>query len=306
MLRIVVVGAGPMGRLHARAVARRAEEVGDCELVGVLDRHAARSERVAGEFGGRALARGELQGDGAIVAVPAAAHAAVASRVLEAGMDLLVEKPMTGSAKGAQCLVEAAEQRGRILAVGLSEWWNPVWPRVFEAAGTPERIRVDRFHPRTDRGLDIDVVQDFMLHDLDSVRRRLHAESRAVESLEATGRCVSNDRVDEAEAVLTLTDGTRIELAASRVHAAKRRTIEVSGDRGTVSADLITGRVTGPDGHPIPPAPVVAGLGEPLDLQLADFVRACRERSRPENDGEEGVATLELVDRVRAAIGQGV
>lgn len=302
MLRVIVVGAGPMGRLHARAVARRAGEVGDCLLAGVMDRHAARSERVAREFGARALSLEDADGDAAIVAVPAAEHATVATGLLARGLDLLVEKPMTGTAKGARRLLEAATRNERVLAVGHVEWWNPVWAQVLEAAGTPKRIRVERLHPPTERGLDIDVVQDFMLHDLDGVRRRFETTA---EVIEATGRCVTNARLDEARAVLGFEGGARVELSASRVHAARRRTIEVEGRFGLASGDLDSGQVVGPDGQALPRVRGDAALAEPLDRQLADFVRACVERSRPVNDGEEGVATLELVDLVRAAIAQG-
>ena len=184
MMRVVVVGAGPMGRLHARAVARRAAEIGDCRLAGVLDRHTARSERVASEFGAPPLSVGDFEAEAAIVAVPTGEHAGVAGPLLDRGIDVLVEKPMTGTAKGARSLLERARSTGRILAVGHTEWWNPVWARALDAAGKPERIRVERFHPPTDRGLDIDVVQDFMLHDLDCVRRRFDG---TLTSISATG-----------------------------------------------------------------------------------------------------------------------
>ncbi len=302
MLRFVVVGAGPMGRLHARAVARRAAEVGDCRLAGVIDRHAARSERVAREFGTQALALGDADAEAAIVAVPATEHAQVASRLLSSGSDLLVEKPMTGSASGARRLVEEARRNERVLAVGHVEWWNPVWSRVLEAAGAPKQIRVSRFHPPTDRGLDVDVVQDFMLHDLDCVRRRFPS---APDLVEAAGRRVVSERIDEARVVLGFEGGVRVELDASRVHAERRRTLEVEGSLGRASGDLVSGEGVGPEGRSLQRAPDVKALAEPLDLQLEDFVRACTERRRPVNDGEEGVATLELVDRVRAAIGRG-
>lgn len=305
-----------MGRLHARAVARRASAVGDCALAGVTDRHAARSERVASEFASTALPLEQAiaAAEAAIVAVPTSEHAGVASTLLSRGLDLLVEKPMTGTASGARPLLALARRTDRMLAVGHVEWWNPVWSRVLEAAGKPSRIRVQRLHPPTDRGLDIDVVQDFMVHDLDAVRRRWGAAATLVE---ASGRRVSNARLDEARVVLAFEGGPQVELAASRVHAKRCRTIEVEGAAGSASGDLDsgsvagwegdleTGSVAGPEGDVGDREPDSSGLCEPLDLQLADFVRACVARDRPVNDAEEGVATLELVDRVRAAIGEG-
>ena len=291
-----------MGRLHARAVARRAEARGDCRLVGVVDRHETRSERVAEEFGAPACHLGEVEADAAIVAVPTAEHARVAEALLTQGVDLLVEKPMTGAAASARALLSAANQQGCVLAVGHTEWWNPVWPRALEASGRPKHMRVFRFHPPTDRGLDIDVVQDFMVHDLDSVRRRVPGD---IVSFVAKGRRVANALLDEAEVELVYADGLRVELAVSRVHASKRRRIEIEGRCGRVTGDLVTGKIMEPGGRVRVVAPSDPMLGEPLDRQLADFLGACRDRSRPVNDGEQGVATLELVDRVRAAIERG-
>lgn len=304
MLRIAVVGAGPMGRLHARAVSRRARAVGNCSLVGVSDRHAANSAGVAREFGGAALSLGQAieAADAAIVAVPTAEHAGVATALLSSGLDLLVEKPMTGTASGARRLLDLARRSERTLAVGHAEWWNPVWSRVLEAAGEPLRIRIRRLQPPSERGLDIDVIQDFMLHDLDWVRRRLGTTATLVE---ASGRRVANERLDEARVVLAFEGGTQVELVASRVHAARCRTIEVEGEGGSVSGDLDSGTVVGRASDYAPASSEASGLREPLDLQLADFLQACADRSRPINDAEEGVATLELVDRVRAAIGEG-
>ena len=186
--------------------------------------------------------------------------------------------------------------------MGHVEWWNPVWSRVLEAAGEPVRIRIHRLQPPSEQGLDIDVIQDFMLHDLDWVRRRLGTADTLVE---ASGRRVANERLDEARVVLAFEGGTQVELVASRVHTARCRTIEVEGESGSASGDLNSATVVGSAGE-LRPRPFGApGLQEPLDLQLADFLRACADRSRPINDAEEGVATLELVDLVRTEIGEG-
>lgn len=311
MLRVVVVGAGPMGRLHARAVARRAARAADCRLVGIVDRHPARSERVATEFESTSLSRVPDAADAAIVAVPTGEHARVVGRLLARGLDVLVEKPMTGTARGASALAERARQAQRVLSVGHAEWWNPVWSEVLCAAGAPRNVLVERLHPASDRGLDIDVVQDSMLHDLDWLRRTIDAP---LSRLEATGSCLRHDRLDEAEARLEFGNGVSATLRASRVHAERRRRVEVEGDSRRVRGDLLTGEVVdleggaslrpagsrGSDEDPDSPARF-----EPLDLQLADFLEACATRGKPVNDASEGVATLEWVDRVRASIAAG-
>ena len=308
MRRIAVIGAGPMGRLHARAVSRRAEAIGDCVLEAVVDRHGARSECVAGEFGGRALtavaalcsADAVARVDAAIVAVPTREQAGASEALIVAGLGLLIEKPMTGTAAGAARLARHAADAGRILAVGHTEWWNPVWPRLLAACGIPRRVTLQRRHPPTERGLDIDVVQDFMIHDLDWVRRSFAGK---IASLEAEGRAVRNERVDEARVELTFDDGATASLVASRVHADRSRVVEIEGTAGRATADLLTGEISLEEGEALRAAPDASGsLQEPLDRQLEDLLDACVSRKPPVNDAAHGVATLEWVDRIRARI----
>jgi predicted dehydrogenase len=289
-----------MGRLHARAIARRADRVGDCVLKAVIDRHPRSAARIAGEFGGTGsedLRRCLGDIDVAVIAVPTRAHTAVAIELLENDLDVLVEKPMAPTVAEADALVQLAHERGRILQVGHVEWYNPTWRAAAERAGTPLSIEVDRLSPRSDRGLDIDVIQDFMLHDLDWVTRWIAGD---VVRLKANGRAVVNDRLDEAEAELHFASGCRVRLRASRVHAERRRQLRIEGRDGMVCANLLTGHVDG-----VAPAMESTVLGEkvePLDAQLADFLEACRSREAPENEGGVGVAAVTIVERVRAAI----
>jgi predicted dehydrogenase len=150
--------------------------------------------------------------------------------------------------------------------------------------------------PPSDRGLDIDVVQDFMLHDLDWVTRLLGEE---VVELEARGRCVMNDKLDEAEANLRFSSGCRASLRVSRVHSERHRSVCIEGSEGTATADLLQRAGAG------------AGVGEgplrdpgmdPLEAQWADFLASLRSRKNPTTDAAAGVAALEIVDRVRASI----
>lgn len=305
MLRLAIVGAGAMGGLHARAITRRSEAVGDCRLVAVADRHLARSRRLADAFDTEAAAGPDAvigAADAVIVAAPTTAHRAVAERLLAGGLDVLVEKPMTGSAEGATALAEQARAAGRVLGVGHSEWFHPTWRRALAAAGSPRQIEIERRMPPSKRGLDIDVVQDFMLHDLDWLRRALPG---ALELCEGTGRSVeAGGPWDEASVTLGLPGSQgRARLHASRVSASRARRLTIEGEQGRVEADLLTGEIQGgaPGSGPGATLPEAepSDLDEPLDRQLSDFVAACRERRPPENDGVVAIETLRLVDRVR-------
>ncbi len=320
MRRVGVVGAGPMGQLHARAIARRAASRGDVELAWTLDHHPARSEAVARAYGGRVgrtldeIAAGI---DVAVVAVPAVDHVEVSGCLLEAGVDVMVEKPMARDWPSARALADRARALGRVLAVGHVEWFNAELERARAAVCEGCRIEVVRAMPASSRGLDLDVVQDLMLHDLDWIARihggaveLLRARGSATplpaaavegvaagESVVDAGRADDPAYVDEAEVELGLPGGGTATLRASRRARARERSVHV--ERGGVSLrfDLLAFA---------PAREAEDGEGaEPLDRAWADFLQACSERSVPENDAEAGVAAVALVERVQSALRRG-
>jgi predicted dehydrogenase len=300
MTRIGVVGAGPMGRLHARAVRRLADRGLPCELTLVIDRHLGRAETLASEFGGSAASDSSAltsRVDAVVVAVPASAHFELARVLLDEGLDLFIEKPLAESVVAGEQLVRAAQAAGRVLQVGHIEWYNACLHRAAALAGVPQRIEVDRLHPPTGRGRDIDVVQDLMLHDLDWTTRLI---GEPVTSVEASGRKVDGDRLDQAEARLGFESGCRVVLRASRVDSVRRRHVRIEGTHAVVELDLLSGRIES-DGQLVQAAPVDAA-GDPIELQWLDFLQAVEKREDPVNDGRVGVAALRLVDRVRDAI----
>jgi predicted dehydrogenase len=290
-----------MGRLHARTVARSAEQGNGCVLTVVIDHHDGRADAVAKEYGARASSdlEAELSGlDAVIVCVPTSGHFSMAEFLLERSLDVLVEKPLAGSVSEGLRLDSLARRQRCILQVGHVEWYNQSWREAARSAGKPRSIEVERLSPPSDRGLDIDVVQDFMLHDLDWVTRLLGEE---VVELEARGRCVMNDKLDEAEANLRFSSGCRASLRVSRVHSERHRSVCIEGSEGTATADLLlragAGAGVGVGERP----PRDAGM-DPLEAQWADFLASLRSRKNPTTDAAAGVAALEIVDRVRASI----
>ena len=297
MIRVGIVGAGRMGRLHARTVAGFGEREKSCALTVVVDRHEGRADAVAQEFG--ACTSRDLEAvfsdvDAVIVCVPTSAHFSMTESLLERDLDVLVEKPLAGSVAEGLRLGSLARERGRILQVGHVEWYNQGWREAARLAGKPRSIEVERLNPPSDRGLELDVVQDFMLHDLDWVSRLLEEE---VIEVEAQGRCVMNDKLDEAEAMLRFSSGCRVRLRASRVHSERRRRVRIEGSEGTATADLLTRRVNDAGSADDPEL-------DPLQAQWADFLESLRSRKDPEAGAAVGVAALEIVDRVRESIFQ--
>lgn len=284
-----------MGRLHARTISRVAAADGKCVLAAVVDRHRGRAKAVADAFGGSAstdLSTVVADVDAVVICVPTGEHSSLTKFILEQDRDVLVEKPLAASVAEGRHLADLARSRGRILQVGHIEWYNRGWRDAIELAGVPRTIEVERLNPVSDRGLDIDVVQDLMLHDLDWVTRLLGEE---IVELKAEGRCVLHDKLDEAEVDLEFRSGCRVRLRASRVYSERRRIVRVSGSKGSATADLLTRRLEGTS-ETTPAGP------DPLESQWRDFLHAVHCRESPDADARVGVAALEIVERVRDAI----
>ncbi|MBW2425196.1 MAG: Gfo/Idh/MocA family oxidoreductase [Deltaproteobacteria bacterium] len=301
-LRVGLVGAGEMGRLHARTVAAEARRDASCVLVGVADHHPGRAAALARECGGRGCERLEEiveDVDAMIVAVPTCDHFELACELLGRGLDLLVEKPLVESVAEGEELVARARRDGRILQVGHVEWYNPAWREAARRAGTIHRIEVERVSPPTTRARDIDVVQDLMLHDLDWVTRLVGEE---IVGIETHARPTAAGRLEEVEATLHFQSGCTARLLASRIASQRRREARIEGSQATVVADLLTrsvrregegtGEVEEQSGDP----------SDPLTLQWRDFVEAVASRKQPPASGEVGLAALRLVDRVQRSV----
>jgi predicted dehydrogenase len=303
-LRAAVVGAGDFGRNHAR-VYRQLEEA---ELVGVVDTDAERARRVAEEFSTAALPDVEsLRGkvDAASIAVPTVHHAAVGCRLLELGIDILVEKPMAASLTEADRLIETARRHGRVLQVGHLERFNPAMVAVAGVVQQPLYFEVHRLGVFSPRSLDVDVVYDVMIHDLDIL---LALTASPVVEVRSLGIPVVTDKVDIAHARLEFASGAVASVTASRVSVERVRKLRffqaheyISVDYGRQDALRIRVRQPGPnpqfDFEQIP-----TRVQEPLEGELRAFLDAVRRRAVPVVDGGAGRRALELADRVMAGI----
>jgi predicted dehydrogenase len=306
-VRVGVVGVGALGQHHARVYAH----LPDAELAGVYDADHARAAEVAGRHGSRAFHRLEElidAVDAASVAVPTVDHHRLARELLEAGRDVLVEKPMTATLAEADDLLRLARDEHRILQVGHVERFNPAVAVLAAHVSRPRFIEVHRLASFSPRSLDIDVVLDLMIHDLDIV---LSLEASDPVQVDAVGVPVLTSRVDIANARLRFASGLIANLTASRVSAEKVRKFRVFSPRTYVSLDLAARaaavhRLVGTEeGRPeIAIERSVAPDQEPLARQLAAFVSSVRGRTAPTVSGEDGRRALALahtiLDRMRA------
>jgi predicted dehydrogenase len=303
-LRAAVVGVGYLGAFHAEKYA----SMGDVDLVGVADTVPERARAVAARCRTQALTDyRDLFGrvDCVSLAVPSPLHFALAHEFVMHDVDVLVEKPLTTTVAEGRALVAAAEQRGRILQVGHLERFNPAIRALADVVTHPRFIECDRLAPFVERGTDVDVILDLMIHDLDVILSVVHGD---VHSVEAVGVPVLSDSVDIANARLRFTGGCIANVTASRVALKRERKIRIFQADTYVSVDYgekhvrVCRRVVS-DG-----APTIAveehslGEGDALFDEIEHFAQAVQTRQRPLVDGRTALRALEVAELVRSSL----
>jgi predicted dehydrogenase len=303
-IRVAVVGAGEFGRNHARVY----REIDNVELVGVFDTDRARAEDAAREFRTHPFSSlSEVHGraDAATVAVPTAQHAEVGCKLMEMGLDVLVEKPMARDIAEAEALLHAARKHRRVLQVGHVERFNPAVLAVEPILNNPLFFEVHRLGVFTPRSLDVDVIYDLMIHDLDIL---LALVQQPVSEVKAVGIPVLTDKVDIAHARLEFAGGAVANITASRVSTERVRKVRFFQQHEYVSLDYARRdalRVRVKKAGPQPEfafEKLAAPATEPLRAELESFVECVRARREPRVNGPAGRAALELAARVMASI----
>jgi len=305
-IRVAVAGCGEFGRNHARVYG----EMESAELVGVYDTDPARAAAFAQEFGTKAFGSlEEMAGlvDAASVAVPTVAHAEVGCRLMEMGIDVLVEKPMAKDLADADVLLAIAEKHSRILQVGHVERFNPAVLAVEPILNRPLFFEVHRLGVFTARSLDVDVIYDLMIHDLDILLALVGEE---VIEVKAVGIPVLSDKVDIAHARLEFAGGAVANVTASRVSTERIRKVRFFQQHEYISLDYarrdaLRVGVKRPGPQPEFAFEKLPASGvEPLRAELEAFLQAVGTRKPPKTNGKAGRAALELATRVMACIQQ--
>ncbi|MFZ5774780.1 MAG: Gfo/Idh/MocA family protein [Thermodesulfobacteriota bacterium] len=304
--RVGVIGVGYLGKFHARKYAAMA----DVELVGVADVNPAHAAEVAQFCNTEAFADyRELlaQVDAASVVVPTSLHHQVASEALLAGVDVMLEKPMTVTLDEADDLNRLAGEGGRILQVGHIERYNPAILAMEEHLATPLFIESHRLHPFKPRGLDVDVVLDLMIHDIDIV---LSLVKSPIATIHAVGAPVFTKTTDIANARLIFANGCTANITVSRISKESMRRLRIFQPSSYISVDyakkefmVIRPGAPGADG--IPAEEVVKACfmhQDALEMELADFVSHVRNRTRPRVSGEEGRLALSVAQEIMTQI----
>ena len=316
-IRVAVVGTGEFGRNHVRVW----REIEGAELVGIVDSNGARAQKIASEFGVRVLPGIESLAaesvDAVSLAAPTKEHAVIGCRLLEAGHDVLVEKPIASSLEEADRLIASAKLGRRLLQVGHVERFNAAIVAVRDIVSRPLFFEVHRLGIFTPRSLDIDVVYDVMIHDLDILLSLVHSE---VDDIKAVGIPVITDKVDIAHARLEFANGTVANLTASRVSTERVRKLRFFQEHEYISLDFSRQDVLRVRVQPNGAAPTANSDGaaapfpgvnfekvatspeEPLRAELRSFLECVRTRKTPLVDGHAGRRALALADRVMSGI----
>ena len=233
-IRTAVIGVGSMGRWHADKYAALPES----ELVAVVDADGDRAQAVADELGTEALGDfRELIGrvDAVSVVTPTSLHYDVAKTLLENGIHVLVEKPITSTVDQARELVDLAASRKLVLQVGHLERCNPAVVALTEFVDEPRFIESNRIAPYKPRALDVSVVLDLMIHDIDLVHAFVQSP---MASVDAVGRRVFSDNIDVANARIRFANGCVANVTSSRISMKTERSLRIFQDDSYVSADL--------------------------------------------------------------------
>ncbi|HEV2113582.1 MAG TPA: Gfo/Idh/MocA family oxidoreductase, partial [Terriglobales bacterium] len=292
-LRVAVIGVGAFGRNHAR-VYHELAKAGEVELAGVVDSDSARAAAVAREFETKPFASveellSEAKPNAASVAVPTEAHLAVARALMQAGVDVLIEKPLAASLDEADELIRLAQQQKRIAQVGQLERFNPAVRATLPLITKPMFFEVHRLSVFTPRSLDVDVVLDLMIHDLDVV---LSFVNSPVKEIRAVGLPILSPKVDIANVRMEFDSGCVANFTASRVSTERVRKLRFFQPQQYISIDYTRQDVVAfsvgdmpvsqaaSDGMEHPSSPEIKILKpkikqeEPLRAELLAFLKA--------------------------------
>ncbi len=330
-----MIGVGAFGRNHAR-VYRQLQQAGSVRLVGVVDPDTTRADAIAREFECKAFGSVEQmltthsEVQAASVAVPTVLHVEVARTLMEAGVDVLIEKPVAATLCEADELLRVALEHKRVAQVGHLERFNPAVRATLPLINRPMFFEVHRLSVFSPRALDVDVVLDLMIHDLDVV---LTFVKSGVKEIRAVGLPILSGKVDIANVRVEFESGCVANFTASRVSTERVRKLRffqpgqyISIDYGR--QDVLVFSVGGagdtsfaPDAHSFAKDPNEWGTRpsvnpqismskpaitaeEPLLAEISAFLQAVRERSRPVVSLKDGMRALELGLAILEEIGR--
>ena len=309
-VRTAVIGVGYLGRFHAQKYAALPQS----ELIAVVDASAEHRAKVAAETGCRAVADyrdilGEVEA--VSIATPTPLHYPIARECLERGVHVLVEKPITTTLDEARALVETAARTGRILQVGHLERFNAAILALAGTLGTPRFVESHRLAPFRERGTDVNVVLDLMIHDIDLIQSLVGSP---ITSIDAVGRSVFSAGLDIANARIRYANGCVANTTASRVSMKMERKLRIFQDDAYISIDLQQKVLTivrkPPAGADAPKGQVVIEertyeQGDALKFEVEAFLKSIVDGTAPAVTGADGLRALDTATQITQMVHEG-
>jgi predicted dehydrogenase len=304
---VAVVGTGYFGRFHAEHYARNKR----AQLVTVVDTNEERARAVAAEFGAEpAFDYRSIFGkvDAASVAVPTPLHYEIARDLIQSGIHVLVEKPIADSVESANALTSLAEQRKVVLQVGHIERFSSAYRTLANVISKPLYFESYRISPWKNRGVEVDVILDLMIHDIDMI---IGLVDSPVSKVDAVGTPVLGRRIDLANARINFESGCIANVTASRVSYKTERKMRVFGRNHYLSCDLGEGRIAG---YRLRGDPAVMGLAaiesenyqiekqDSLANEIDAFLDCITTASKPLVDGRAGCEALRVASMINNSI----
>jgi predicted dehydrogenase len=296
-LNIGVVGIGHLGNYHLQKYSK----LENCEIVAVADALSDRAKKAADIY--KCAAFNDYRAmldkvDAVSIAVPTGEHYMVARDFLAAGVDVLIEKPICATLAQADELIGLAKTKNLILQVGFVERFNPAVMALENVIEKPMFIEAHRLHPFFERGTDVDVILDLMIHDLDIILKFVNSPLTGVE---AVGVPILSDKIDISNVRLSFKSGCIANITASRISAKTMQKIRFFGAEGYHSVDcqkreiLSLGKRKNEAGQlQIMQNNIEVGSHDPLEEEIRSFVNCVVKRTKPIISGEDARKSLDL------------
>ncbi|MEN6622389.1 MAG: Gfo/Idh/MocA family oxidoreductase [Smithella sp.] len=296
-IKVGVVGIGHLGNFHLQKYSK----LENCEIVAVADTRIEQAQKAADVYKCKAFAdhREMLDDVEAVsIAVPTGEHHLVARDFLAAGVDVLIEKPICSTLEEADELLELANNKNLILQVGFVERFNPAIMALEKVIEKPVFIESHRLHPFFERGTDVDVVLDLMIHDLDIILKFVNSP---LASVEAVGVPVLSNKIDISNVRLSFASGCVANITASRISVKTMQKIRFFGAEGYHSVDCRTREIlslgkrkNGAGKIEIFQNDIDIGSHDPLEEEIRSYINAVVNRTRPVISGEDARKSLDL------------
>jgi predicted dehydrogenase len=298
-IKVGVVGVGYLGKIHAEKYARILE----AELIGVVDIDKGRCDAAAAQASCQPLYRHhDLLGrvEAVSIAVPTCSHYGVTKDFLAAGVNVLLEKPITATVPEARELNALAKERGAIFQIGHLERFNGALEAMNGVLKSPLLIESYRLSPFSGRGVDVSVILDLMIHDIDIILSIVDSD---IERVEAVGMPFCSPHIDVAHASIFFKNSCVAHLSASRIAQERLRKMAILQKDSYLSVDYMKQSLTitrkGKAGMEVEET---VRKNDPLDKQLKAFLQSVRERTSPLVTGEDGQRALEIALQITDVI----